>query len=143
LKELGYDAEFYIWSGFFAPRATPPAAIKILREAIRQDFRAVIQMLIDNDWNIRDENGEVLKSPWLCQYFASGNQVQHSPTDYRTHWKLLACEGGRRALFAVWNWPLSEEDDRDELQHRVMVNNVFQDLERRSRFGVLGNRDLV
>jgi tripartite-type tricarboxylate transporter receptor subunit TctC len=36
LKELGYDAEFYIWSGFFAPRATPPAAIKVLREAIRQ-----------------------------------------------------------------------------------------------------------
>jgi tripartite-type tricarboxylate transporter receptor subunit TctC len=36
LKELGYDAEFYIWSGFFAPRATPPAAVKILREAIRQ-----------------------------------------------------------------------------------------------------------
>ena len=36
LKELGYDAEFYIWSGFFAPRATPPAAIKVLRGAIRQ-----------------------------------------------------------------------------------------------------------
>lgn len=36
LKELGYDAEFYIWSGFFAPRATPPATIKVLREAIRQ-----------------------------------------------------------------------------------------------------------
>jgi tripartite-type tricarboxylate transporter receptor subunit TctC len=34
LKELGYkDVEFYIWSGFFAPAATPPAAIKILREA--------------------------------------------------------------------------------------------------------------
>jgi len=33
-KELGYkDVEFYIWSGFFAPAATPPAAIKILREA--------------------------------------------------------------------------------------------------------------
>ncbi len=36
LKELGYDAEFYIWSGFFAPRATPAAAIKVLREAVRQ-----------------------------------------------------------------------------------------------------------
>jgi tripartite-type tricarboxylate transporter receptor subunit TctC len=36
LKELGYDAEFYIWSGFFAPRATPPAAIKVLRKAVRQ-----------------------------------------------------------------------------------------------------------
>lgn len=33
-KELGYkDVEFYVWSGFFAPSATPPAAIKILREA--------------------------------------------------------------------------------------------------------------
>lgn len=94
-------------------------------------------------FNIRDERGAVLKSPWLRQFFASGNQVQHNPTDHRTHWKLLACEGGRRNLFAVWNWPLAEEDDRDELQHQVMVNNVFQDLERRSRFGVLGNRDLV
>jgi len=37
LKELGYkDVEFYIWSGFFAPRATPPAAIKVLREATRK-----------------------------------------------------------------------------------------------------------
>jgi tripartite-type tricarboxylate transporter receptor subunit TctC len=33
LKELGYDVEFYIWSGFFAPRAAPPEAIKVLREA--------------------------------------------------------------------------------------------------------------
>jgi tripartite-type tricarboxylate transporter receptor subunit TctC len=37
LKELGYkDVEFYIWSGFFAPRATPPAAMKVLREATRK-----------------------------------------------------------------------------------------------------------
>ena len=35
LKELGYDVEFYIWSGFFAPRATSPAAMKVLREATR------------------------------------------------------------------------------------------------------------
>ena len=34
--ELGYkDVEFYIWSGFFAPAATPPAAIKVLREGTR------------------------------------------------------------------------------------------------------------
>ncbi len=36
LKELGYDAEFYIWSGLFAPQATPPAVIKKLREATRK-----------------------------------------------------------------------------------------------------------
>ena len=34
LKELGYkDVEFYIWSGFFAPAATPEPVIKVLREA--------------------------------------------------------------------------------------------------------------
>lgn len=41
LKELGYeDAEFYIWSGLFAPKATPPGVIKILREATRQAVSA-------------------------------------------------------------------------------------------------------
>ena len=35
-KELGYpDAEFYIWSGVFAPRATPAAVLTKLREAVR------------------------------------------------------------------------------------------------------------
>jgi tripartite-type tricarboxylate transporter receptor subunit TctC len=37
LKELGYkDVEFYIWSGFFAPAATPQAVIKVLRDATRK-----------------------------------------------------------------------------------------------------------
>jgi len=37
LKELGYkEVEFYIWSGFFAPRATPAAAVNVLREATRK-----------------------------------------------------------------------------------------------------------
>jgi tripartite-type tricarboxylate transporter receptor subunit TctC len=41
MKELGYkDVEFYIWSGFFAPAATPPAAIKILREATAKAVQA-------------------------------------------------------------------------------------------------------
>ena len=35
-KELGYDAEFYIWSGLFAPAATPPAVMQTLRSAVRQ-----------------------------------------------------------------------------------------------------------
>ncbi len=30
-KELGYDAEFYIWTGVFVPAATPPAIISKLR----------------------------------------------------------------------------------------------------------------
>jgi len=35
-RELGYDAEFYIWSGVFAPAATPAAVLARLREAVRQ-----------------------------------------------------------------------------------------------------------
>ena len=46
-KELGYDAEFYIWAGVFAPAATPQPIITRLREAVRAavndpDFRAAM-----------------------------------------------------------------------------------------------------
>jgi tripartite-type tricarboxylate transporter receptor subunit TctC len=36
MKELGYDAIFYIWSGLFAPAATPPAVMSVLRDAVRR-----------------------------------------------------------------------------------------------------------
>jgi tripartite-type tricarboxylate transporter receptor subunit TctC len=36
LKELGYDVEYYLWAGLFAPRGIPPAVFKALREATRQ-----------------------------------------------------------------------------------------------------------
>jgi tripartite-type tricarboxylate transporter receptor subunit TctC len=36
-KELGYpDAEFYIWAGVFAPKATPAPVLAKLRDAVRQ-----------------------------------------------------------------------------------------------------------
>jgi tripartite-type tricarboxylate transporter receptor subunit TctC len=35
-KELGYDAEFYIWSGVFAPAATPAPVLRRLRDAVRE-----------------------------------------------------------------------------------------------------------
>ncbi|MCC6535724.1 MAG: tripartite tricarboxylate transporter substrate binding protein [Burkholderiales bacterium] len=44
LKELGYDVEYYIWSGMFAPAKTPPAIVNTLRKAVADavadaDFR--------------------------------------------------------------------------------------------------------
>ena len=36
LKELGYDLEYYLWTGLFAPRGTPASALKLLRDATRQ-----------------------------------------------------------------------------------------------------------
>ena len=35
-RELGYDAEFYIWSGVFVPAATPSPIISRLRDAVRE-----------------------------------------------------------------------------------------------------------
>ncbi len=47
-KELGYDAEFYIWSGVFAPAATPAPMVNRLREAVREaanssEFRGAME----------------------------------------------------------------------------------------------------
>src|SRR3954463_9979417 len=47
-KELGYDAEFYIWTGLFAPAATPAPIVAKLREAVRaaatsEDFKAAME----------------------------------------------------------------------------------------------------
>ena len=36
LKELGYDVEYYLWIGLFAPQATPAPVMKALREAVKQ-----------------------------------------------------------------------------------------------------------
>jgi tripartite-type tricarboxylate transporter receptor subunit TctC len=49
-KELGYDIEFYIWAGMFAPRGTPPAVMKTIRAAVKQaadsaDFKAAMDKL--------------------------------------------------------------------------------------------------
>jgi tripartite-type tricarboxylate transporter receptor subunit TctC len=34
LKELGYDVEYYLWAGIFAPHGTPPEIVTTLRAAI-------------------------------------------------------------------------------------------------------------
>ncbi len=36
MKELGYDATFYIWSGLFAPAATPAPIMTVLRDAVKR-----------------------------------------------------------------------------------------------------------
>jgi tripartite-type tricarboxylate transporter receptor subunit TctC len=34
LKELGYNVEYYLWVGLFAPKGTPPQVVSTLRTAI-------------------------------------------------------------------------------------------------------------
>lgn len=49
-KELGYDIEFYIWAGLFAPRGTPEPVMKSIRESVRQavntaEFKTAMEKL--------------------------------------------------------------------------------------------------
>lgn len=48
LRELGFDVEFYVWSGVFAPRGTPQPVVATLRDAIRKavaspEFRTAME----------------------------------------------------------------------------------------------------
>jgi tripartite-type tricarboxylate transporter receptor subunit TctC len=48
--ELGFNIEYYVWTGLFAPSATPDAAMKVLRDAARKavedpDFKSVMTKL--------------------------------------------------------------------------------------------------
>jgi tripartite-type tricarboxylate transporter receptor subunit TctC len=38
-KELGYDIEYYIWAGVFAPKGTPEPVMKTVRDACAQSGR--------------------------------------------------------------------------------------------------------
>jgi len=50
LKELGYDVTFSLWSGLFAPKATPPGVLQVLRKATRKvteeaEFKAAMDKM--------------------------------------------------------------------------------------------------
>lgn len=50
LKELGYNAEFYVWSGVFVPKDVPAATRKDIRDAVRaavasDDFQGALRNL--------------------------------------------------------------------------------------------------
>ena len=50
LKELGFDVEYYLWCGLFAPKNTPPAVMTALRDAVRKavqdaEFKAAMDKI--------------------------------------------------------------------------------------------------
>ncbi len=66
LKEAGYDAEFYVWAGLFAPKDTPAPAQKALREAARRavqdpEFKTAMEKL---ETPIAYQEGDEFKAWW-------------------------------------------------------------------------------
>src|SRR5690606_29685067 len=52
LKELGYDVEFYLWVGLFAPKGTPDEVVRKVRAEAKaaaetEQFKAAIKNLGD------------------------------------------------------------------------------------------------
>jgi len=50
MKELGFDAEYYLWVGLFAPKGTPPAILKTLGEGLDKasqtpEYKSVIEKI--------------------------------------------------------------------------------------------------
>src|SRR5207249_6535545 len=66
LKELGYDLEYYLWAGLFAPKNLPAGVFKTLRAAARQavgdaDFRAAMARV---EMPIAYQDADELKARW-------------------------------------------------------------------------------
>jgi tripartite-type tricarboxylate transporter receptor subunit TctC len=67
-KELGYDIEYYIWAGMFAPKGTPDAVMKTLRDGVRKavddaDFKAMMVKI--------DSPIQYLDAPEFATYWAA------------------------------------------------------------------------
>ena len=67
-KESGYDIEYYIWAGMFAPKGTPDPVMKVLRDGVRKavedaDFKATMQKI--------DSPIQYLDAPEFAKYWAS------------------------------------------------------------------------
>ena len=78
LKELGYDAEFYLWVGMFAPKETPAPALRVWREAVRAavhdaDFVASMAKL---ETPIDFREGEDFQKFWDQEYKAIGDAIR-------------------------------------------------------------------
>lgn len=77
LKELGYDVEFYLWVGMFAPKETPPPVMRVLREAVRNtvndpDFKAAMAKL-ETPIDYRD--ADEFQKFWDQEYKAIGDAI--------------------------------------------------------------------
>jgi tripartite-type tricarboxylate transporter receptor subunit TctC len=67
-KELGYDVEYYIWAGMFAPKGTPEPVMKVLRDAAR---KAVEDPDFKNTMAKVNSPVQYLDAPEFAKYWAA------------------------------------------------------------------------
>jgi hypothetical protein len=94
-------------------------------------------------FNIRDDEGKVNEGCWLREWFASRGQTTIMRQDVSTYWRVLAFQGGHRLLFTTWRWPMLDLEETEKERRMALTRNSFCELEARTRFGDMNNRDLV
>ncbi len=67
-KESGFDIEYYIWAGMFAPKGTPEPVMKTVRDAVRKavddpDFKSQMQKI--------ESPIQYLDAPEFAKYWAA------------------------------------------------------------------------
>jgi tripartite-type tricarboxylate transporter receptor subunit TctC len=67
-KELGYDVEYYIWAGMFAPKGTPELVMKVLRDTAR---KAVEDTDFKNTMSKVNSPVQYLDAPEFAKYWAA------------------------------------------------------------------------
>lgn len=67
-KELGYDVEYYIWAGLFAPKGTPEPVMKVLRDTAR---KAVEDPDFKNTMAKVNSPVQYLDAPEFAKYWAA------------------------------------------------------------------------
>jgi tripartite-type tricarboxylate transporter receptor subunit TctC len=72
-KELGYDLEYYFWVGIFAPKGTPEAAIKVLRDGL--DKAAHAKEFVDTIASLGQELA-YLDQPEFAKFWAADSKRQ-------------------------------------------------------------------
>lgn len=83
----------------------PDLTYSDIARAYNQDEKT-IKMYERLFFNVRDAEGKLLQSKGLLEYFAGqGMPTLTDPTDYTTHWRMVAFESGHGALLNMWGWP--------------------------------------
>jgi hypothetical protein len=94
-------------------------------------------------FNVRDEDGLLLASPWLRMWFAKGDIAVVDgavANDHGVYWKVLAVESGVEALVAEWNAPL--DSIGGEFPEAALTTNIYrQTMRKMARLVRFGNPD--
>jgi len=108
-----------------------------IARAFNQDVLTV-RMYEKLFFNVRDKEGKLLGSKGLIEYFANrGLPTLRDPSDFRTHWRIVAFESGHGALLNLWGWPEGDivPTFTDFESSRSLIRLVFRNVEGALRTG--------